>query len=47
MVSPSRFSVEKKKKKKIMAFAKLFALHTDAKTPETYKQTNSNKKGNS
>ena len=31
-VSPSRFAVEKKKKKKIMAFAKLFALPTNAIT---------------
>ena len=30
-VSPSRFAVEKKKKKKIMAIAKLFASHANAK----------------
>ena len=30
MVSPSRFAVEKKKKNKIMAIAKLFALHANA-----------------
>ena len=30
IASPSRFSVEKKRKQKIMAIAKLFALHTNA-----------------
>ena len=36
-----------KEKEEIMAIGKLFALHANAKTPETYKQTSSNKKGNS
>ena len=36
-----------KEKEDIMAIGKLFALHANAKTPETYKQTSSNKKGNS
>ena len=31
LVSPSKFAVEKKKKKKIMAIAKLFALHANTK----------------
>ena len=29
-MSPSRFAVEKKKEKKIMVIAKLFALHANA-----------------
>ena len=30
LVSPSRFAVEKKGKRKIMAIVKLFALHANA-----------------
>ena len=30
MINPSRFDVEKKKKKKIMKIVKLFALHANA-----------------
>ena len=32
LASPSRFALEKKKKKKIMAMAKLFALHANVKS---------------